>query len=128
MRIEKRTRVEISIPVRSDLANYQLALDWLADDLAFSRGGVTITTPFSGLFFSSSHAELISDAVRIVFCDFELDFDSSQQQNELLEYLETTKTFLMEMLQEEEIWVIYYAQSRCMKVLQKMEKYHDTIH
>ena len=112
MRIERRTRVEISIPVRSDLANYQLALDWLADDLAFSRGGVTITTPFSGLFLSSGHAELISDAIRIIFCDFELDVENSHQQIGLLEYLETTKAFLIEMLQEEEIWVVYYAVNR----------------
>lgn len=112
MRTERRTRVEISIPVRSDLANYQLALDWLADDLAFSRGGVTITTPLSGLFLSSGNAELISDAIRIVFCDFELDSENAMQRDELLEYLDTTKAFLMEMLQEEEIWVIYYSINR----------------
>lgn len=112
MRTEKRIRVEISLPVRSDLSNYQIALNWLADELALSRGGITITTPFSGLFSSLGHAELISDAIRILYCDFELDPHNPDQQAEIVEYLETTKDFLMELLDEEEIWVVFYPLTR----------------
>lgn len=112
MRIENRIRVEISLPVRSDLSNYQIAIDWLADEFALSRGGATITTPFSGLFSSLGHAELISDAVRILYCDFELDPTDRDHQAEIVEYLETTKDFLVELLEEEEIWVVFYPLTR----------------
>ena len=50
MPTENRTRVEFYLPVRSDLPTYQAVLDWLVEDLAHSRGGATITTPFAGVF------------------------------------------------------------------------------
>jgi hypothetical protein len=112
MPTENRTRVEFYLPVRSDLPSYQAVLDWLAEDLALSRGGATVTTPFAGLFASGGQATLISDSVRILFCDFQLDMAISDQRNELTEYLETTKKYLMTKLDEEEIWVIFYPISR----------------
>lgn len=39
MPTEKRTRVEIFLPVRSDLTAYQTASEWLVEELAFLRGG-----------------------------------------------------------------------------------------
>ena len=97
---------------RSDISAYQTALDWLAQEFAISRGGTTTTTPFAGLFASAGHGELIHDAVKILFCDFELNLDKSEHRSELVEYLETTKSFLMEMLEEEEIWIVFYPISR----------------
>jgi hypothetical protein len=47
---EKRTRVEIFLPVRSDSAEYRIITDWLAEELAYARGGSTLTTPFTGLY------------------------------------------------------------------------------
>lgn len=67
MPTENRTRVEIYLPVRSDLSAYQTALDWLAEEFAIARGGSTTTTPFAGLFASATGGELISDAIRILF-------------------------------------------------------------
>ena len=54
MLTDSRTRVEIFLPVRSDLSAYQIALDWLAEEFAFSRGGSTFTTPFAGLYATPS--------------------------------------------------------------------------
>jgi hypothetical protein len=109
MPIENRTRVEFYLPVRSDNADYQLVLDWLAADLAHSRGGSTTTTPFAGLFSSPAGTALISDAIRILFCDFELDMDKPDHSAELIAYLETTKQYLISKLEEEEVWVVFYS-------------------
>lgn len=112
MPIENRTRVEIYLPVRSDIASYQVTLDWLAGELATSRGGSTTTTPFAGLFSSAGRGELIHDAVRILFCDFELDIQNGDHRDELVEYLETTKSYLLQKLEEEDIWIVFYPISR----------------
>lgn len=112
MPIENRTRVEFYLPVRSDIADYQATLDWLANELATSRGGATTTTPFAGLFSSASGGALIHDAVRILFCDFQLDLNNNSHRLELIEYLETTKAYLLNKLQEEDIWVVFYSISR----------------
>ncbi|HMO81981.1 MAG TPA: hypothetical protein PKD24_14415 [Pyrinomonadaceae bacterium] len=108
MPTENRTRVEFYLPVRSDIAAYQSTLDWLAEELALARGGTTVTTPFAGLYASSGYAELISDSIRILFCDFDLDPGMTQDKSELLDYLETIKTYLMSKLEEEEIWIVFY--------------------
>ena len=42
MPIEKRTRVEIFLPVRSDLAAYGVSLEWLAEELALIRGRLNL--------------------------------------------------------------------------------------
>lgn len=112
MPTENRTRIEIYLPVRSDISSYQTTLDWLAEELAIARGGVTITTPFAGLFSSAGRGELIEDAVRILHCDFELDMEKPEHSKELINYLETAKSFLAEMLEEEEVWIVYYPISR----------------
>ncbi len=65
MPIEKRTRVEVFLPLRSDLLTYQVALDWMAEEFAYQRGGATLTAPFAGLFVSSSRVDIVEDAIRI---------------------------------------------------------------
>ncbi len=112
MPIEKRTRVEIFLPVRSDLLAYQVALEWLADELALVRGGATLTTPFAGLFVSSTQVDVVQDAVRILFCDFELDCEKDEDLPDIIVFLESVKTFLMKALEEEEIWIVFYPISR----------------
>lgn len=112
MPVEKRTRVEIFIPMRSDLPTYQTAIDWFAEELALTRGGATVTAPFAGLFASATGVELVSDAIRILFCDFDTDPSDSTELNKLVAYLEEIKAGLMRLLQEEEVWVVMHPINR----------------
>jgi len=65
MPTEKRIRVEIFLPLRSDLSSYKIVTDWLAEEFAFSRGGSTLTTPFAGLFSSATQIDIVEDAIRV---------------------------------------------------------------
>ena len=110
--IEKRIRVEIFLPLRSDLLSYQVAIDWMAEEFARQRGGATLTAPFAGLFASASHADLVEDAIRILFSDFQLDIENQAHTTQLVELLDDVKKFLTETLEEEEIWIVFYPISR----------------
>jgi len=112
MPIEKRTRVEIFLPLRSDVPAYQAALDWLAEEFAFERGGSTLTSPFAGFFMSPTQIDVVEDAIRVLFCDFELDVELEEDRVEVVTLLENVKNFLMHALDEEEIWIIFYPISR----------------
>jgi len=81
--LEKRTRVEVFLPIRSDAAEYQTVTDWLAEELAYARGGSTLTTPFTGLYTSTSQANVVRDAIHVLFCDFNLDMDQEDHRTEL---------------------------------------------
>jgi hypothetical protein len=48
--LEKRTRVEIFLPIRFDSLKYEIVTEWLAEELAYTRGGSTLTTPFTGFY------------------------------------------------------------------------------
>ncbi len=112
MPIEKRTRVEIFLPMRSDLDVYQVAVEWFAEELALTRGGATVTTPFTGLFASSTGVDLVSDSIRILFCDLDTDPTDPVELNKLVNYLEDIKSGLMRILQEEEVWVVMHPLDR----------------
>lgn len=108
MPVEKRTRVEIFIPLRSDLPAYQTTIEWFAEELALTRGGATVTVPFAGLFASAMGVELVSDAIRILFCDFDTDHSDAAETSRLVAYLEEIKAGLMRLLEEEEVWVVMH--------------------
>jgi hypothetical protein len=110
--LEKRTRVEIFLPIRSDTAAYQTVTEWLAEELAFARGGSTLTTPFTGLYYSATDKSLARDQVHILFCDFALDVTNSEDAHELAEYLDDVRRLLMEILLEEDVWIIFYPSTR----------------
>jgi hypothetical protein len=110
--LEKRARVEIFLPVRTDLANYRTITEWLAEELAFARGGSTLTTPFTGLYTSTTRADIIRDDIHVLFCDFDLDTDNSDHRTELLNYLNELRMLLIEALNEEEVWVIFHQVTR----------------
>ena len=112
MPIEKRTRVEIFLPVRSDLAAYEVSLDWLAEELAVIRGGSTLTVPFSGLYVSSNRVDLVEDAIRILFCHFDANPEIPDEISQLVGFLEDVKEFLTNALQEEGIWIVFHPISR----------------
>ena len=112
MPLEKRTRVEIFLPIRSDSADYQTITEWLAEELAYARGGSTLTTPFTGLYTSTTQADLVRDAVHVLFCDFDLDADNQSHCVELTNYLNELRLLLMEALHEEEVWIIFHPVTR----------------
>jgi hypothetical protein len=110
--LEKRTRVEIFIPIRSDAADYQTVTEWIAEELAYARGGSTLTIPFTGFYTSTSQAGLVRDTINVLFCDFDLDVDNSEQQAELTNYLNEIRVLLIDVLREEEVWIIYHPITR----------------
>ena len=109
---EKRTRVEIFLPIRSGAAEYQTITEWLAEELAYARGGSTLTTPFTGLYVSSTKASTISDSFNVLFCDFDLDAGIPQHASELTNYLDGIRRLLIEVLNEEEVWIVYHPITR----------------
>ena len=112
MSSEKRIRVEIFIPIRTDSTDYQTITDWLAEELAYARGGSTLTTPFTGLYASISRSEVIRDSIHVLFCDFDPDADSPNHRAELTSCLEELRLLLMEALHEEEVWIVYHPITR----------------
>jgi len=109
---EKRTRVEIFLPIRLETASYRTVTEWLSEELAFSRGGSTLTTPFTGLFLSLTEKNLTRDQIHILFCDFDLDSDASEDREELTTYLGGIRLLLMDILQEEDVWITYHSVTR----------------
>ena len=112
MPIEQRTRVEIFIPIRTDTADYQAITDWVAEELAFARGGSTLTTPFTGLYTSATQGEIVRDDIHIIFCDFALDPARADHLAELTGYLDQLRLLLMEALNEEEVWIVFHPVTR----------------
>ena len=113
MALEKRTRVEIFLPIRTDRTDYRAVTDWLSEALALARGGSTLTTPFTGLYASQiSHFNLVRDQIQILFCDLDLDVEHSIQYAKLLTYLNDLRRLLMELLIEEDVWITYYPVTR----------------
>lgn len=112
MSFEKRTRVEIFIPIRSDSADYQIITEWIAEELAYARGGSTLTTPFTGLYASTTRDHLVHDSIHVLFCDFDSDTDDNEQKAELTNYLNEIRLLLIEVLSEEEVWIIYHPVTR----------------
>lgn len=108
MPFEKRTRVEIFLPLGLDSVVYRTVTEWLADELTFARGGSTLTTPFTGLYTSATQAEIMRDDVQILFCDFDLDADDSNELAGLEIYLTELRSMLLRIFQQEEIRIIYH--------------------
>jgi len=108
--LEKRTRVKIFLPVRTDATAYRTVTDWLSEELALARGGSTLTTPFTGLYASSiKRGSVVRDQIQILFSDFDLDADDPLHRTKLLTYLNDLRLMLMEILHEEDVWIIYHS-------------------
>ncbi len=98
--------------MRSDTLDYEVTARFIAEEFAFSRGGSTLTTPFAGLYTSSSRVDIVEDSIRILFCDFDANPDDRIETDKLLRYLEKLKRGLMKLLDEEEVWIVLYPISR----------------
>jgi hypothetical protein len=116
---EKRTRVEFFLPIRTDASDYRTITEWLAEELAYSRGGSTLTSPFTGLYVSSTRGNVVRGDVHILFCDFHLDVGSAEDRAELDAYLDDVRSLLLEALKEEEVWIIYYQITRAVGLPQR---------
>lgn len=46
------------------------------------------------------------------FCDFDLDIDKADQFAKLTSYIYEMRSMLMDVLDEEEIWIIYHSVTR----------------
>ena len=113
MGLEKRTRVELFLPVRTDTTDYKAVTDWLSEELELARGGSTLTTPFTGLFSSSvTRGDVVRDQIQILFCDFDLDAANPVHRQRLLTYLNELRVNLLELLHEEEVWITYHSITR----------------
>lgn len=113
MASEKRTRVEIFLPVRTDTTIYRTVTDWLSEELALARGGSTLTTPFTGLYASTiTGRNVVHDQIQILFCDFDLDTNDPTHLRKLLSYLNDLRLILIEILNEEDVWIIYHSITR----------------
>ncbi len=55
---------------------------------------------------------VVEDAIRVLFCDFELNCERSEDLEEITLFLEDFKLFMMKTLEEEEIWIVFYPISR----------------
>lgn len=90
--------------------------DWLAEELAYARGGATLTTPFTGLYMSTAGTDVIRDKILVLFADFNLDMDIPEHAAELIDYLDGLRQLLMDALEEEEVWIVYHAIARIVGV------------
>lgn len=105
MQLEKRTRVEIFLPIGSDLLVSKSVTAWLADELAYARGGATLTTPFVGLYLSNTVGDVVRDKVQVLFCDFLIDLNRKEHFSELATYVNDVCSLMQEVLNEEEVWI-----------------------
>jgi len=110
--LEKRTRVEIFLPIRTESGDYRAITDWLAEELAYSRGGSTMTSPFTGLYISSTRGDVVRDDIHVVFCDFDLDAENPAHFAKLTSYLRDIRSLVMAALDEEEVWIVYHPVTR----------------
>ena len=112
MPLEKRTCVEIFLPVARNSTVNNTVREWLAEEFAFARGGSTITTPFTGLYLSAAQTEIVRDAIQVLFCDFDLDPNDPVQGAEPESYLSDVRLMLLQAFRQEEIWIVYHSVTR----------------
>jgi hypothetical protein len=106
---QKRTRVEVFLPLGFDSVVHRSVTEWLAEELTFARGGSDITTLLTGLYTSATQAEIVRDDIQIVFCDFDLDADDSDERAILERYLSGIRSMPLRVFREEEVWNFYHA-------------------
>lgn len=109
MHLERRTRVEIFLPIRFDSLKYEIVTEWLAEELAYTRGGSTLTSPFWGLYLSYAVDDIVRDKVQVLFCDFLNDLNRKEDFTELEIYVNDVRSLMQEVLDEEEIWITCHA-------------------
>jgi hypothetical protein len=95
MPAQRRTRVEVFLPVRPSSPADQTATDRLVEEPAHARRDSTLTTPFTGLCTSTARSDVIRDTITILFVDLNLDTDIVEHHSELTTYLDEIRGLLM---------------------------------
>jgi len=55
---------------------------------------------------------VVRDQIQVLFSDFDLDADEPLHRTKLLTYLNDIRLMLMEILHEEDVWIIYHSITR----------------
>jgi hypothetical protein len=61
---------------------------------------------------STARPGIIRDDIQVIFCDFDLEMDDSDHRTELTTYLEGLRSLMLEVLDEEEVWIVYHPIAR----------------
>lgn len=109
---EKRTRVEIFLPLGSDSVIHGTVTEWLAEELAFARGGSTVTTPFTGLYLSATEGDILRDAVAFYSVTSIWIRTMYLSAPNLRVYLSELRLMLLRVFRQEEIWITYHPITR----------------
>lgn|GEM_PF-968058 len=96
-----KIRVEVYVPIRYESA-YQDTLSWLIREFTELRGGCTVLANTDGYYLSQTQ-QVVDDRVRIVYCDFPMNWGKRAERDEVLRYCAGLQTFLFDNLWEEEI-------------------------
>ncbi len=99
-----KIRVEVYIPIRYETA-YRETLSWVTQELTYLRGGCTILENVGGYYLANAD-EIINDRVNIVYSDFPMNWDKSNEREEVLDYCSGLQSFLLENLWEEAILIV----------------------
>ena len=54
----------------------------------------------------------ITDSINVLFCDFDLDVGIPQHASELTGYLDGIRRLLIDVLNEEDVWIVYHPITR----------------
>lgn len=108
-----RIRVEVYVPIRYEPA-YQNTLSWVIDEFTELRGGCTVNESVGGYYLSHDN-QVIDDRISVVYCDFPLDWDSSRERKDVLEYCSKLQRFVLENLSEEAVLISVYPVSHVMQ-------------
>ncbi len=65
----------------------------MTQEFAHERGGATLTAPYAGLFVSSNRVDVVEDAIRVFFRDFELDADNNEDMRRLRHFSKLQNAF-----------------------------------
>jgi len=71
-----------------------------------------MTSPFTGLYVSSTRGDVVRDDIHVVFCDFDLDVENPAHSAKLTSYLHEVRSLVMQALDEEEVWIVYHPVTR----------------
>jgi hypothetical protein len=117
------TRIECYIP-ESDPDAYDIAHDWLCDELAYAHGGCSSAKGIDGRYLSFDKF-IVFDNVTLVWCDLPWRWTVTRERAEAAAYAIGLRSYLSALLPLEE--VIYIVLTPVL-VLDCTEHHHERQH